>query len=73
MKEKFRRLILSATIALFISYYFVRLFIFLYTLPNTTSSIKSRPVIEQAHMRAELKRKQRHEVKSSETSIDRRW
>jgi hypothetical protein len=72
MKEQFRRVILSATLALVIVYYFVRLFSVLYVFPAQTS-IKSRPAIEQPHLKSELKRHIRHEIKSSETSNDRRW
>ena len=60
MKEQFRRVILSATLALVIVYYFVRLFSVLYVFPAQTS-IKSRPAIEQAHLKAEEKRLQRYE------------
>ena len=60
MKEQFRRVILSATLALVIVYYFVRVFSVLYVFP-AQMSIKSRPAIEQAHLRAEERRLQRYE------------
>lgn len=59
MKEKFRIVILSLTIAIFITFYVVRLFAFLYNVPATIS-VKSRAAIEQPHLRAETKRLERY-------------
>ncbi len=52
-------------------YYCIRLFSFIYLIPQMVSvlNVKSRPAIEQPHIISELKRKQRHEIKSSDTSI----
>ena len=56
MKDKFRRIILSATVAIFITYYAVRMFGVLYAFVPNQVSIKSRPAVEQAHLKAEEKR-----------------
>ncbi len=71
MKQETKEIVYALLVTVVIAYYCIRLFSFLYLVPQsiTTMDIKSRPAIEQPHLKSELKRHVRHESKTSDTSI----
>lgn len=75
MTQDKKESIYAAILTVVVVYYCIRLFSFIYLVPQMVNvvDIKSRPAIEQPHIRAELKRKQKHEIKSSDTSIRTKW
>lgn len=75
MTQDKKETIYAAILTVLVVYYCIRLFSFIYLIPQVVSvaDVKSRPAIEQPHIRAELKRKQRHEIKSSDTSVRTKW
>lgn len=71
MKQETKDTVYALVITVVILYYCIRLFSFLYLIPHSGAgmNIKSRPAIEQPHLKSELKRHVRHESKTSDASI----